>query len=169
MDTTSEYFFRRTRISRNGEQGTAILHILLHNAIINTRFAPHQVDVTTDGFKINLQLNISVNNPNYFSATFANISAVASYPIGNSSNLGGGSLANVKFPSHETKNLLFPFVVEYTAQDDPSYIIAKDIASKCGFTDGSTPSDIKVNYDVTVRASWIHYHSWTTLMSQLLT
>jgi len=105
----------------------------------------NKVELQTNGFKINLNLNISVNNPNYFSATFENISAVATYPISNTSSIGGGSLSNVKFSSHTNTQLLFPFVLDYQTSDDPSLAIAKDIATKCGVL-GSTTSDIKVNY-----------------------
>ena len=135
--------------------------------LIRLHFPPSQVDVQNGGFKINLevrpipslilifihgsisQFNISVNNPNFFSATFDNISAVAMYPVGNTSSMGGGSLSHVKFSSHATTTILFPFTINYQISQDPSLVIAKDIASKCGF-DGSTPQDIVVNYVLTV-------------------
>jgi len=110
----------------------------------------NKVDLESDGFKINLELNITVNNPNFFSATFENISALATYPVGNISSMGGGSLSNVKFPSHAITPILFPFVINYQLSQDPSLVVAKDIASKCGF-DGSTPQNIVVNYVLTLR------------------
>lgn len=91
----------------------------------------------------------SVDNPNYFSATFNNISAVATYP-GTSVSVGGGHMSNVKFPSHTTAYIQFPFSVQYQVSNDPSLTILKDLATKCG-TSGST-SDITVNYDLTVRS-----------------
>jgi len=110
-----------------------------------------KVSVITDGFTINLQLNISVSNPNFFSATFSNISAIATYPLGNSTNIGGGSLSNVNFASHSTDQVvLFPFTVQYTESEDPGFKIAEDIAAKCGFPNG-TPGDITVNYVLTLK------------------
>jgi len=110
----------------------------------------NKVDLQNGGFKINLEFNISVNNPNFFSVTFDNISAVATYPVGNTSSMGGGSLSHVKFPSHATTAILFPFTINYEISQDPSLVIAKDITSKCGF-DGSTPQDIVVNYVLTLK------------------
>ena len=63
--------------------------------------------------------------------------------------MGGGSLSNVKFPSHAITPILFPFIINYQLSQDPSLVVAKDIASKCGF-DGSTPQNIVVNYVLTV-------------------
>ncbi|KAF8310051.1 uncharacterized protein EI90DRAFT_2877939, partial [Cantharellus anzutake] len=91
-----------------------------------------------------------VDNPNFFSATFQNISAVATYPVGNISSIGGGSLSNVKFASHAITPILFPFIITYETSLDPTLVVAKDIASKCGF-DGSTPQNIVVDYVLTLR------------------
>ena len=90
-----------------------------------------------------------MDNPNFFSATFKNISAAATYPVGNASNIGGGSLQNVKFGSHSNTQLLFPFAVTYTTAEDPSFVIAKDLATKCGLLGGSK-SNIVVDYVLTV-------------------
>jgi len=78
------------------------------------------------------------------------MSAVATYPVGNTSSMGGGSLSHVKFSSHATTSILFPFVINYEISQDPSLAIAKDIASKCGF-DGSTPQNIVVDYVLTLK------------------
>jgi len=110
----------------------------------------NSVSIQSGGFTINLSLNISVNNPNYFSLTFQRITAVATYPIGNSSSLGGGTLSNVKFPSHSNTSIAFPFVLNYQTSSDPSLVIASDIANKCGVTGGTT-SDITVNYALTLK------------------
>lgn len=97
----------------------------------------------------------SVDNPNFFSATFSSIVADATYPVGNVSSIGGGNLTNVEFKSHTTTELAFPFIIDYQLADDPNFVIAQDLANKCGFLPGSTKTDIKVNYKL--RASKSYY------------
>lgn len=58
-------------------------------------------------------------------------------------------MANVKFPSHTTAYIQFPFSVEYQVSSDPSLTVLKDLATKCGVSGGST-SNIVVDYDLTV-------------------
>jgi len=112
---------------------------------VNFSDPSNKVSMANGGFVIPLTLNISVDNPNYFSATFNNISAVATYP-GTSVSVGGGHMANVKFPSHTTAYIQFPFSVQYQVSNDPGLTILKDLATKCGAT-----SDITVNYDLTLK------------------
>lgn len=60
--------------------------------------------------------------------------------------IGGGSLANVKFPSDETAFIQFPFTINYSLAEDTGLVVIKDLATKCA---GS--SDLTVDYDLTVR------------------
>lgn len=95
-----------------------------------------------------ISLNASVNNPNFFSATFSNISATATYP-GTSMSVGGGHQTNVKFPADTTAFLQFPFTVTYSVSDDTDLVVLKDLANKCGVTGSS--SNIVVDYVLKVR------------------
>lgn len=90
----------------------------------------------------------SVNNPNFIGVTFSNLSAVATYP-GTNISVGGGFMTNVKFPSDTTVYLPFPFNVTYVLSNDPSLVVLKDLATKCGVSGGAT-SDITVDYELTV-------------------
>ncbi|TFK42404.1 hypothetical protein BDQ12DRAFT_732057 [Crucibulum laeve] len=100
-----------------------------------------------DGININLGINISVNNPNYFAVNFKQIKAEIFYPI-NDTAIGGGTSNNVVFESHSQKNFPFLFAIEYKTSSDPSSKILLDLAQKCGVI--GTKSDISVSYKITV-------------------
>ncbi|KAL7007024.1 hypothetical protein EMMF5_003250 [Cystobasidiomycetes sp. EMM_F5] len=107
------------------------------------------VGVTSNGFNLNLTLDIAVSNPNFFGASFSRIEAKAYYPTNTSKAVGGGVLNNVRIPPSSHNTLYFPFNIDYTKQLDPNSLILQDIATKCGFI-GDQKSNIKVNYDLTL-------------------
>ncbi|KAF8321636.1 hypothetical protein DL93DRAFT_2051709 [Clavulina sp. PMI_390] len=86
----------------------------------------------------------SVNNPNYLSVTFKEISAAATYPS-TSVSVGGGAIDNIKFPSSTTAYISFPFTITYTVSSDPNLAVLKDLATKC-----TASQDLTVNYLLTV-------------------
>ncbi|KAL1743964.1 hypothetical protein HDZ31DRAFT_83071 [Schizophyllum fasciatum] len=107
------------------------------------------VQFSSDGLKINLAVNISVTNPNYFSVDLNNVQATLKYPInGDTKDVGGGKLDDVDFPSHSTKDIKFPFSIDYKLTEDSNYTVLKDLASKCGL--GGTKRDIKVDYTIKI-------------------
>jgi hypothetical protein len=55
------------------------------------------VNITSSGLTINVDLQISVANPNWFSANFKEIKAVARYPGTNTNNFGGGQVNDIKY------------------------------------------------------------------------
>jgi len=70
------------------------------------------------------------------------------YPI-NNTNIGSGNEGNIVFPSHTTTTFDFPFTIDYQRALDPDNLILVDLATKCGIL--GNPSDISVNYKITVR------------------
>ncbi|TRM62620.1 hypothetical protein BD626DRAFT_51951 [Schizophyllum amplum] len=106
------------------------------------------VQFSSDGLKINLAVNISVTNPNYFGVSLSDVTADLKYPIdGDDKDVGGGSLDNVDFPSHTTKDIKFPFSIDYQLTDDPDYSVLMDLVSKCGLS-GSSSGEITVDYKI---------------------
>lgn len=71
------------------------------------------------------------------------------YPV-NNTNVGGGSIKDIVFKSDSTRNVTFPFAIEYKMASDPGYRVLADLANKCAVFGGSK-SNIVVNYDLTVR------------------
>jgi hypothetical protein len=55
------------------------------------------VNITSSGLTINVDLQIAVANPNWFSANFKEIKAVARYPGTNTNNFGGGQVNDIKY------------------------------------------------------------------------
>ncbi|KAF9013996.1 hypothetical protein BDQ17DRAFT_1396083 [Cyathus striatus] len=107
--------------------------------------------VESDGLTINLGVNISIDNPNYFAVSFKQIKAEIFYPTsdGNDTAIGGGNLTDVVFHSHSEQNITFPFSIDYKTSLDPQSLILVDIGTKCGVI-GSSKSDITVNYKITL-------------------
>ncbi|PFH54190.1 hypothetical protein AMATHDRAFT_53030 [Amanita thiersii Skay4041] len=97
---------------------------------------------------INLGVNITVDNPNYFAVNFKRIKAEIFYPI-NNTNIGGGELKDIVFHSNQETNVTFPFAIQYKASDDPQYNVLRDLAQKCGVGNG-VQSNINVNYKITL-------------------
>ncbi|KIY72047.1 hypothetical protein CYLTODRAFT_418230 [Cylindrobasidium torrendii FP15055 ss-10] len=104
-----------------------------------------QFQLTNDGVKINFQLNVTVNNPNYFGVSLKKVETTLFYPI-NNTDIGGGVTKDVTFDSHSNKTITFPFSIDYSSSIDPNNAILLDLLSKCGIT--GTASDITVSYDI---------------------
>lgn len=100
------------------------------------------------GLSINMGVNISVNNPNYFSVNFQKIEAEIFYPI-NNTLIGGGTSENIIFHSRSETAFTFPFMLSYQTTLDPQGKILIDLANKCGVNGGSK-SNISVNYKITL-------------------
>ncbi|KAF8911974.1 hypothetical protein CPB84DRAFT_1760926 [Gymnopilus junonius] len=107
------------------------------------------IQQTSNGIQVNLGVNISVSNPNYFSVDFKKIEAEIFYPIQNTP-VGGGQANNIVFKSNSQTNFTFPFALNYNSTADPGGAIILDLAQKCGVTPGSTKSNINVNYSITL-------------------
>ncbi|KAG7092543.1 hypothetical protein E1B28_008893 [Marasmius oreades] len=95
-----------------------------------------------------LTVNISVNNPNYFSVTLKELKAEFTYPKGNVP-VGNGILNNVVFESNSAKTFAFPFNINYKFADDPSLQALFDIGEKCGVTSGQK-SNLSFQYKITI-------------------
>ncbi|KAK0210891.1 hypothetical protein DFS33DRAFT_1296162 [Desarmillaria ectypa] len=110
-----------------------------------------QFKLTNDGVNINLGVNITVDNPNYFSVNLKKVTAELFYPLNSSStgtDIGGGNSSNINFASHSETNFTFPFAIEYTQANDPNSAILVDLLEKCGIL--GTKTNIDVNYKITL-------------------
>jgi len=115
---------------------------------VNAPSTGSEIQVTSDGLNINLGVNISVENPNFFGVSFNKIQADIFYPI-NNTPIGGGNETDITFDSHSQTNFTFPFMIAYQKSLDPNNKILVDIATKCGFI-GGTSSPITVDYKITL-------------------
>ncbi|EJD02453.1 uncharacterized protein FOMMEDRAFT_168909 [Fomitiporia mediterranea MF3/22] len=103
--------------------------------------------VSASTFTLNFAVNISVENPNYFSVAFRDIKADLTYPT-NNMDLGGGEKDDIVFKSHTETTFNFPFALQYDLSKDTNQTVLKDLLSKCGFT--GTKQNINVNYKITL-------------------
>lgn len=106
------------------------------------------IQVLSDGITINLGVDISVDNPNYFDIAFTKIEAQIFYPIDNTP-IGGGIANNIDFRSHTQTNFTFPFSLDYNMTADPTGAIVVDLATKCGVL-GNTKSNLDISYQITL-------------------
>lgn len=93
---------------------------------------------------VHLALNITVDNPNYFSVNFKEIKAELFYPI-NNTPIGGGTSTNVVFPANSQTNWTFPFDIQYKSSADPRSLVLSDLASKCG----ANKQNLNIDYTIT--------------------
>nr|GAT53275.1 predicted protein [Mycena chlorophos] len=106
------------------------------------------ITTTSNGITINMGVNISVENPNFFAVKFTKISAEILYPLnGNQTDIGSGSASSINIDSKTTTNFTFPFTIDYSTSIDPDDKILFDIASKCGLLGGSK-QDLTVAYKI---------------------
>ncbi|KZT68124.1 hypothetical protein DAEQUDRAFT_671885 [Daedalea quercina L-15889] len=111
--------------------------------------SPVCVSVQDSALVIGLDVNASISNPNYFSVELTDLNLDLFYPINNTA-VGGGSLTNVDFKSHETTNITFPLDLKYNITGSSNTEVLLDLAKKCGIVSGSSKTDITVNYKATV-------------------
>ncbi|KAJ7063408.1 hypothetical protein C8F01DRAFT_1132896 [Mycena amicta] len=104
------------------------------------------IQTTSDGIIINMGVNISVHNPNYFAVKFKKITADIFYPI-NNTDVGGGTATNIVLSANQETNFTFPFSIDYSTSKDPTNAILLDLAKKCGIL-GTPKSDLTVDYKI---------------------
>jgi len=107
------------------------------------------IQLIDNGVSVNLGVNITVNNPNYFAVNFKQIKAEIFYPInGSTPQIGQGISNNVVFNANQQRNWTFPFALNYKTTNDPQGLILTDLAAKCGV--GGPKSNINVDYKITL-------------------
>ncbi|KAG7562197.1 hypothetical protein FFLO_02382 [Filobasidium floriforme] len=119
------------------------------------------VSITTSSLALNFSLIIGVTNPNWFSADFKEISAVAKWP-GLDADFGGGSLTDIKFGGNSATNFSFPFMVNYSTDLDPQSIVLSSLLEKCGSV---PPGDITIDYDLTLKLHIVAFDVSPTISS----
>jgi hypothetical protein len=104
------------------------------------------IEATSSGISIQLGVDISVSNPNYFNVDFQKIEVDLFYPI-NNTPVGGGIATNIDFKSRSQTNFTFPFTLSYNSTQAQANAIFSDLATKCGVSGGKT-SNLKIDYKI---------------------
>ncbi|KAH8107069.1 hypothetical protein BXZ70DRAFT_916248 [Cristinia sonorae] len=110
--------------------------------------SPVQLTADGEGLIVNLGINVSVSNPNYFSVMFNSLKADIFYPL-NNTHIGNSSLKDINIKSNEVTNFTVPIQFNYDIGQDPKLTIIEDIASRCGFG-GNGVSQLTVDYKIKV-------------------
>ncbi|KAH9946141.1 uncharacterized protein BXZ73DRAFT_72977 [Epithele typhae] len=105
--------------------------------------------VNDSTLSIALPVDISVNNPNYFTITLYSLDASVVYPI-NNTDIGSGHMTNIDFKDHTQTNFTFPVTIDYDAKADPDGAIITDLAQHCGLDTSVAASDISVSVSIKV-------------------
>ncbi|KAJ7097812.1 hypothetical protein B0H15DRAFT_822815 [Mycena belliarum] len=105
------------------------------------------IQQTADGININMGVNISVDNPNFFAVNFKRITAEIYYPINNTA-IGNGTANSIVLASNAQTNFTFPFSIDYSTTLDPNGKILLDLGQKCGIL--GTKTNLSVNYKITL-------------------
>ncbi|KAG1827120.1 uncharacterized protein BJ212DRAFT_1443274 [Suillus subaureus] len=106
------------------------------------------VQLGSGSITVNLGINLTVVNPNYFSVSFKSINANAYYPI-NNTLVGTGNETDITFNSNSQTNFTFPFSLEFSTNMSSSTQILTDLATKCGVGGGAV-QDITIDLDITL-------------------
>ncbi|KAG2158296.1 uncharacterized protein EDB93DRAFT_1076829 [Suillus bovinus] len=106
------------------------------------------VQLNSGSITVNLGINLTVVNPNYFGVSFKSINANAYYPI-NNTLVGTGQENAITFNSKSETNFTFPFALEFSTNMTSSTAILSDLATKCGVGGGAV-QDITVDLDLTL-------------------
>ncbi|OSD01550.1 hypothetical protein PYCCODRAFT_1369193 [Trametes coccinea BRFM310] len=107
------------------------------------------IDADTESISLGMPVNISVNNPNYFSVTISSLDAQVIYPI-NNTQIGFGHMGKLVLHSHEQTNFTFPVTVSYNATSDPNGDVVVDLAKHCGIDPSVQASDVSLTVYVKV-------------------
>ncbi|KAH9901351.1 hypothetical protein C8Q73DRAFT_241828 [Cubamyces lactineus] len=107
------------------------------------------IDTDTESISLGMPVNVSINNPNYFSVTISSLDAQVIYPI-NNTQIGFGHLGKVELKQHEQTNFTFPVTVAYNVTSDPSGAVVIDLAKHCGLDPSIPASNVKLTVYVKV-------------------
>jgi len=99
---------------------------------------------SSGGITVDLGVQLSVANPNYFSVDFTKIDLELFYPI-NNTKLGGGN-TTIDFKSRSLTNFTFPINFSYNTSNDQQGVILRDLAAKCGV--GGKKSNLDIDYKI---------------------
>ncbi|KAL6298232.1 hypothetical protein BKA93DRAFT_820476 [Sparassis latifolia] len=121
------------------------------NVVVNepTISSTNPVNLTSNGLTVNLDVNVSVSNPNYLSVNLKTVTADLFYPLsGNETAIGSGTAKNIDFRSDKQTNFTLPIALQYNMTNDPGFKILISLAGKCGIIPGQASSDITVDYKI---------------------
>ncbi|KAK7462952.1 hypothetical protein VKT23_007533 [Stygiomarasmius scandens] len=113
-----------------------------------------EVIIDTAGITIPLSIPVSVENPNYISATLNNVDVKVSYPLHNSTDVpvGNGTLSSINIKSNSRTNFTFPFDIDISFNVSENLEVVEDLLSRCGNLSNQTDISISMNIKIKLHA-----------------
>lgn len=117
-----------------------------------------QVSFPDSTLTVPLEMNITVNNPDFFAVDFKALTAQVSYPSVNNTVVANGNLTNLLIKSDQITNFTFPIVIyldlSSSAPSNDNLAVVLDLAEKCGLFSSNSPVpiplDIKIGIDLSL-------------------
>ncbi|KAJ3895301.1 hypothetical protein GG344DRAFT_73286 [Lentinula edodes] len=106
-----------------------------------------------------LELNITVNNPDFFAVDFKSLSAEVLYPDVDNTLVAKGNLTNLIIKSNEITNFTFPINISLNLTDESAdgndLNVVLDLANKCGIIPSGPKSPIPLTIKIGIGLSII--------------
>lgn len=102
-----------------------------------------------NALNINFDLDITVDNPNTFGATFNSLYAQLFFG-GTDTSIGYGRVENIDIPSQGSRDFRYPFHIVYQANFDPDRTVLSGLLNSCGLVSPGEKPPIDIDYDLHV-------------------
>ncbi|KAK0540456.1 hypothetical protein OC842_000485 [Tilletia horrida] len=101
----------------------------------------------------NMSVDITVSNPNAIAATITELDAVAYDQVRPATPIGTGRITDVRIDTKANTTFTLPFVVSYDSTTDGDSTLIRDIATKCGWLSGTSPSQLDFTFKINAHLS----------------
>ncbi|KAE8223528.1 hypothetical protein CF319_g3459 [Tilletia indica] len=101
----------------------------------------------------NMTVDITVANPNAISATITELEAVGYDQVRPTVPIGQGKITNVIIDKNANTTFTLPFLVSYDSSSDGDRSLITDIATKCGWLSGTSPSNLDFTFKMNAHLS----------------
>ncbi|TIB94808.1 hypothetical protein E3Q19_00201 [Wallemia mellicola] len=107
------------------------------------------VSAVNNALNINFDLEIVVDNPNTFGATFNSLNAQLFYG-GTGIPIGYGRVEDIDIHGENTTDFRYPFHIVYQANVDPDKTVLSGLLNSCGLVSQGENPPIDIDYDLHV-------------------
>lgn len=124
------------------------------------------ISAVNNALNINFDLEIQVNNPNTFSATFNELSAQLFWG-GSDTSIGYGRVQNVDIQSQNETTFRYPFHIVYQASYDPNRTVLSGLLNSCGLVDPNNTPPIPIDYDLDINVKALSINVKQTISNSM--
>ncbi|TIA92727.1 hypothetical protein E3P99_00516 [Wallemia hederae] len=107
------------------------------------------ISAVNNALNVNFDLEIKVDNPNTFGATFNELYAQLFWG-GTDTAIGYGRVQDVDIASQNSTTFRYPFHIVYQASYDPNKEVLSGLLNSCGLVDPNNRPPINIDYDLDI-------------------